>query len=181
MSDDLPPHVRAARRAGRPGGTDAIRGRARRRRPSSRCDQARSAAPSTKPRVKSSSGRWLNLLLGVAVAVAIGGVAFAVGRSTAPASAAAFPGAGTFPATARFPGNGSFPGPARPPAAPRVGERRRRVASASVAAGSRSAAPSSRSPADTMTITTANGQTVEVTLDGEHRVPRAGRRARPRT
>ena len=37
-----------------------------------------------------SSGRWLNLLLGVAAAVAIGGVAFAVGRSTAPVAAARF-------------------------------------------------------------------------------------------
>jgi hypothetical protein len=37
---------------------------------------------------RSSSGRWLNLLLGVAAAVAIGGVAFAVGRGTAPVAAA---------------------------------------------------------------------------------------------
>jgi hypothetical protein len=34
------------------------------------------------------SGRFLNIVLGVAVAVAIGGVAFAVGRTTAPVSAA---------------------------------------------------------------------------------------------
>lgn len=43
----------------------------------------------TAPR-RSSSGRWLNLLLGVAAAVAIGGIAFAVGRSTAPVAAAGF-------------------------------------------------------------------------------------------
>ena len=34
---------------------------------------------------KPSSGRWLNLLLGVAAVLAVGGVAFAIGRSTAPA------------------------------------------------------------------------------------------------
>jgi hypothetical protein len=39
-------------------------------------------------KAKGSSGRVLNIVLGVAIAVAIGGVAFAVGRSTAPASAA---------------------------------------------------------------------------------------------
>jgi hypothetical protein len=35
-----------------------------------------------------TSSRWLNVLLGVATAVAIAGVAFAVGRTTAPAQAA---------------------------------------------------------------------------------------------
>lgn len=34
------------------------------------------------------SGAWVNVLLGVAAVIAIGGVAFAIGRSTAPASAA---------------------------------------------------------------------------------------------
>jgi hypothetical protein len=43
---------------------------------------------------KPSSGRWLNLLLGVAAVLAVGGVAFAIGRSTAPA--ASFP-TGAFP------------------------------------------------------------------------------------
>ncbi len=45
------------------------------------------AAPPSPTR-RSGSGRWLNVVLGVAVVVAIGGVAFAVGRGTAPASAA---------------------------------------------------------------------------------------------
>ena len=54
---------------------------------------------------RSSSGRWLNVLLGVAAAVAIGGVAFAVGRSTAPASAAT--GFGRGPADGPF-ASGSF-------------------------------------------------------------------------
>jgi len=43
--------------------------------------------PVVKPRTKGGSG-WLNLLLALAAAVAVGGVAFAVGRSTAPAAAA---------------------------------------------------------------------------------------------
>ena len=48
-------------------------------------------APVVKPRNRSS--RAINLLLGVAIAVAIGGVAFAIGRGTAPAAttAGAFP------------------------------------------------------------------------------------------
>lgn len=45
--------------------------------------------PAGKP---SGSGRWLNVLLAVAAVIAVGGVAFAIGRSTAPASAATFPG-----------------------------------------------------------------------------------------
>ena len=43
--------------------------------------------PIVKPRTKGGS-RWLNLLLALAAAVAVGGVAFAVGRSTAPVAAA---------------------------------------------------------------------------------------------
>jgi hypothetical protein len=44
-------------------------------------------ATPAKPK-SGSSGRWLNVLLGVALVFAIGGVAFAIGRSTAPAAAA---------------------------------------------------------------------------------------------
>ena len=44
-------------------------------------------ATPAKPK-SGSSGRWLNVLLGVALVFAIGGVAFAIGRTTAPASAA---------------------------------------------------------------------------------------------
>jgi hypothetical protein len=45
------------------------------------------APPTRAPRSR-GSGRFLNIVLGVAAAVAIAGVAFAVGRTTAPASAA---------------------------------------------------------------------------------------------
>ena len=55
---------------------------------------------------KASSGRWLNLLLGAAAIIAVGGVAFAIGRSTAPAAAFA---PGTFPDGAGITRpNGSF-------------------------------------------------------------------------
>jgi len=60
---------------------------------------ARPAQNGSKP---SGSSRLLTVLLGVAVVVAIGGIAFAAGRATAPASA-------TGGATGRF-GNGFRPG-----------------------------------------------------------------------
>ncbi len=65
---------------------------------------ATAAVPPVAPVVvssrSSSGGRWVNLLLGIAAVIAVGGVAFAIGRSTAPASAASI---GTFPG-----GNGSI-------------------------------------------------------------------------
>ena len=45
------------------------------------------------PRAR-QGGRWLNILLALAFAVALGGVAFAVGRSTAPVAAATIRGNG---------------------------------------------------------------------------------------
>lgn len=45
-------------------------------------------APVVAAAPRKKSGAWVNLLLGVAAVIAIGGVAFAIGRSTAPASAA---------------------------------------------------------------------------------------------
>jgi hypothetical protein len=68
--------------------------------------------PAAAPR-KSTSGRALNLLLGLAVAVAIGGVAFAIGRGTAPATAARFPGGlgnGANPGASFVPGASGLPG-----------------------------------------------------------------------
>src|SRR5262245_47259470 len=43
-----------------------------------------------RPAARGGSGRILNIVLGIAVALAIGGVAFAAGRLTAPAPASAF-------------------------------------------------------------------------------------------
>ncbi len=43
----------------------------------------------TAPQLRSNGGRWLNALLAVALVVAVGGVAFAFGRLSAPAAASA--------------------------------------------------------------------------------------------
>ena len=73
--------------------------------------------PATRAKRKTS---WLNVLLAAAVLAAIGGVAFAAGRLTAPAAAAGrnggfggggFPGGGNVrPGASGAPGGGSFPG-----------------------------------------------------------------------
>jgi hypothetical protein len=65
------------------------------------------AAP---PLVRRKSNRTGNILLGVAGLVAIGGIAFAAGRITAPAATASgvFPGGGNFPSGSFDPG--AFPG-----------------------------------------------------------------------
>ncbi len=69
---------------------------------------------------RSRSGTWLNILLVGALAVAVGGIAFAVGRTTAPATAAAAGngnvfrngdfGNGTGPTGSFAPGAGGFQG-----------------------------------------------------------------------
>jgi hypothetical protein len=55
---------------------------------------------------KSSSGRGTSLLLGLAAAIAIGGLAFAAGRLTAPAATASTGRLGQFPGNGQQPGNG---------------------------------------------------------------------------
>jgi hypothetical protein len=62
---------------------------------------------------KSTSGRGTSLLLGLAAAIAIGGLAFAAGRLTAPAATASTgrPATGQLPGSGQLPGNGQgFPG-----------------------------------------------------------------------
>ena len=69
-------------------------------------------------RPKSSSGRGTSVLLALAAAIAIGGLAFAAGRLTAPAATASagrpgvgqLPGNGQDPGTGQAPGTGQFPG-----------------------------------------------------------------------
>jgi hypothetical protein len=69
----------------------------------------RVAATGVKPGTSRPRGTmWVNVALGVALAVAIGGVGFAAGRMTAPATAAAA-GTGRF-GNGQFPGAGQFPG-----------------------------------------------------------------------
>jgi hypothetical protein len=117
---------------------------------------------------RSSSGRWLNVLLGIAAAVAIGGIAFAFGRSTAPATAAAdgqrfrngavFPGGGLDPNASFAPGRGGN-GPGF------------------FGSGGLTISGTVTSvTGDKMTITTDSGQTVEVTLgaDTEYHQQAAG-------
>jgi hypothetical protein len=111
--------------------------------------------PVTAPPRRSSSGRWLNLLLAVAAAVAVGGIAFAVGRSTAPVAAAGFGRGlgnggtfvrGSFDPNASFaPGRGGF-----------------------FAAGGVTLEGTVQSvTGDTLTIATDDGRTVEVSLDAD--------------
>jgi hypothetical protein len=77
-------------------------------------------APVVVPR-RSTIGALVNVLLGVALVVAVGGVAFAAGRATAPAAAAtngrgfngngqAFGGGGLEPNASGAPGRGGFNG-----------------------------------------------------------------------
>ena len=108
---------------------------------------------------RSSSGRWLNLLLGVAAAVAIGGVAFAVGRSTAPTASAA--GFRRIPQRRRLPGR-----QLQPDRVGRAGSQRQRCGL--FGAGGLTVEGTVQSvTGDTLTVTTANGRTVEVSLGSD--------------
>jgi hypothetical protein len=102
-----------------------------------------------------SSGRLLNIVLAAAVAVAIGGVAFAVGRTTAPVSAANGAGRG---------GNfgGGLPGASfAPRASGQPGFGRGGFGGAGGGAVTVSGTVVSVA-GDTLTIKTASGQTIEV-------------------
>jgi hypothetical protein len=103
-----------------------------------------------------SGGRLLNIVLAAAVAVAIGGVAFAVGRSTAPVSAAT--GAGRGGNFGGFPG-GSF----APRASGQPGFGRGGGGFGAGGAGLTVSGTVVSVAGDTLTIKTASGQTIEVT------------------
>jgi hypothetical protein len=100
----------------------------------------------------------LNALLGLALVVAVGGVAFAVGRMTAPATPTGFtngvPGGGNFPGGpgASFAPGASF-GPGNGPGGGLFG-----------AGGVTLEGTVESVSGDTLTIRTADGQTVEVTM-----------------
>jgi hypothetical protein len=113
---------------------------------------------------RASSGRWLNVLLGLAAAVAIGGVAFAVGRGTAPVAAAEGP---RFRSGAVLPG-GSFDPNAS--FAPGGGP------GFFTSGGLTIEGTVTSVTGDTLTITTASGQTIEVSLgaDTEYHQQAAG-------
>jgi hypothetical protein len=102
-----------------------------------------SGPPAVRPR--KSGGRWLNLLFGVAALVAVAGVAFAVGRSTAPVQATTGLPNGGLGTAGQVP-TGSF--------APGGGFGGAMVLSGTVASIDGS----------TLTLTTGDGQTVTVDL-----------------
>jgi hypothetical protein len=119
------------------------------------------AGPTATPTAGRSSGsRVLNIVLGIAVAVAIGGVAFAVGRTTAPVSAAS-------PAVGRF-GNGQFPSASGAPAFGNGGQagdgRIGGPAFLGRGNGLTMTGTVDSIAGGTMTITTEDGQTIELIL-----------------
>jgi hypothetical protein len=105
-------------------------------------------------RKKSSGGRWLNLVLVVAAAVAIGGVAFAIGRGTAAASATT--GNGVIIGNGAIPGGKFVPGAS---GAPGLG---RGSFGGGLGGGLTVQGTVESVDGDTLTIKTANGQTITV-------------------
>jgi hypothetical protein len=120
--------------------------------------------PVVRIQPRKAGSMWLNVLLGLAAIVAVGGIAFAVGRSTAPAATGGarggnFPG-GNFPAgsfaAGNFPG-GSFAPDGSGGQGPAFGR----------GGGFNLSGTVQSVTGDTLTITTANGQTLEFTLGSE--------------
>ncbi len=116
---------------------------------------------------RSSSGRWLNLLLGIAAAVAIGGIAFAFGRSTAPVAAAGGP---------RFGNGAGFPGGSFDPNASFTPGRGGNGPGFFTSGGLTISGTVTSVTGDKLTITTDSGQAVDVTLgaDTEYHQQAAG-------
>jgi hypothetical protein len=110
--------------------------------------------PIVKPK---KSGAWLNILLGVAALAAVGGLAFAAGRMTAPATAA-FPNVG--PGSGQLPGGGNFQGGPGASFQPGAGPGGGFLGNGGVTLEGTVEAKD----ADSITIKLTNGQTVEVSL-----------------
>ncbi len=113
------------------------------------------AAPTAKG---SSSGRWLNVILAGALLFAVGGIAFAIGRTTAPAT--------TVAGNGRF-GNGVFPIGSGAPAFGNGGQGGQGGGFIGRGNGLTITGTVASISGDTMTITTANGQTIDVTLGSD--------------
>lgn len=111
------------------------------------------AAPTVQIPRRKSSAAWLNVVLVLAAIVAVGGVAFAVGRSTAPVAAAGLRGGGNF-AGGNFPRGSFAPGQSGAPGGGSGG-------------GFNLSGTVQSVTGDTLTITTANGQTLEFTLGSD--------------
>lgn len=113
------------------------------------------AAPVVVSRRRSAG--WLNLLLGAAAVIAVGGVAFAIGRSTAPADAVGFvPGAG---GPALLQPGGSFD--------PNGGPIVRQGGPGGLGAGLTMDGTVTAVDADSVTIQLASGEEVTFDLDAE--------------
>lgn len=113
-------------------------------------------APPTKA---SGSRSWINVLLGVALVAAVGGVSFAAGRVTAPARA--FPDGGLGTGFNGGPGGGFNGGPnaSGQPGGPGGGF---------LGGGGITLEGTVESiSGNTLTVRTANGQTLEVTVDAD--------------
>jgi hypothetical protein len=101
---------------------------------------------------------WINVALGIALAVALGGVAFAAGRMTAPAAAAA-----NGNANGRFFGNGGyFPGGGNGGTFPGGGAGNRGFGGGGISVEGTVTAVTPGS----ITITTATGQSVTIATTG---------------
>ena len=116
------------------------------------------SAPALQIPKRKSSGGWLNVILVLAVVVAVGGVAFAIGRSTAPVAAAGP--RGNF-GNGNFPGGSFAPGQSGTPGDGFLGGGLRGDGGFNLSGTVQSVT------GDTLTITTANGQTLEFTLGAD--------------
>jgi hypothetical protein len=117
-------------------------------------------APVRPGRGPSRAAIWVNIALGVALVAAVGGVAFAAGRMTAPATAAAAGGV-TRNGTGFRPGNGDFGGGYFQGGG---GQGGRGFFGAEGGVTIQGTVESSS--ADVLTIKTASGQTIQVALNG---------------
>lgn len=120
--------------------------------------------PVVRIQPRKSGGMWLNVVLGLAVLVAVGGIAFAIGRNTAPAATGGnFPG-GNFPG-GNFPnasgGLGNFPGGSFAPNASGG------LGGAFARGGFNLSGTVESITGDTLTLKTANGQTLEFSLGAD--------------
>jgi hypothetical protein len=115
------------------------------------------SAPLVKPK---STSRVLNVVLILAAAVALGGVAFAVGRSSAPVTSAS--------ARGNFPG-GNFQGPPGASFAPGASGAPGGFGGGlgGVGGGLTLSGTVQSITNDTLTLTTESGQTVELSLDAD--------------